>query len=452
MGKSNKSKLPIGAYASFGMAGVSSMIMFQIVSSYQTVFYTDVLGITAGAIAMIMLISKIWDAINDPLMGIIAERTKTRWGRFRPWLLWMAPVGSITFVLTFTVWPGSTMTKAILTGICYILFGMAYTASGIPMQSLPTVMTRDANERVKLYSVFGIATQVGAIVVSSIFTPALLKVGNGDVNSPKAYTVVCTMIAIVSCITLLIAFKGTKEVVHPKKETNTISVRDSLKIFVKDRNLMCLLAGMLLALVGVFGRVGIVVYYYMYVLERVDMVSICITLTTVGMLVPYFFLPIILRHMDVKKAMAISCGICTAACVLLYFANGNTAVILVGTFMVGAGNWLTLGSQTLIAQIIDDNELKNGFRTEGILVSVISFSTKFSSAIGSAVGVALITAVGYIPNAVQTDSVKNNMNAVINLGPAVMYAAAIIFFVMIKMTNKKAAENAALLTKEEADV
>ena len=448
MEESNKNRLPAGRYLSFGFAGASSMILFQIVSSYQTVFYTDVLGITAGAIAAIMLISKIWDAINDPLMGVIAERTRSKWGRFRPWLLWMAPVTAITFVLTFFVWPGSIAVKAVLAGVCYILFGMAYTASGIPMQSLPTVMTRNMNERVSLYTVFGIASNIGAIIVSAVFTPALLKVGQGNANSPKAYTVVCTIIAVIAFVLLLAAFKGTEEVIQPDRKTGSISVKDSLKIFVKDRNLLCLLGGMILALVGVFGRVGTVVYYYMYVLERVDLVSICITLTTIGTLVPYLFLPIILKRVDVKKVMAISCAICAASCVLLYFANGNTSVVLLGTFLVGAGNWLTLCSQTMVAQIIDDNELKNGFRTEGILVSVISFSTKFSSAIGSAIGVALISMTGYIPNEVQTTSVKSGMNAVINLGPAAMYALAIVFFLLIKMTNKTAEKNAERLSEK----
>lgn len=90
--------------------------------------------------------------------GVIAERTRTRWGRFRPWILWMSPVLGISLVLTFFVWPGNMVVKAVLAGVGYILFGMAYTAAGIPMQSLPIVMTRDMSKRVKLYSAFGIAS------------------------------------------------------------------------------------------------------------------------------------------------------------------------------------------------------------------------------------------------------------------------------------------------------
>ena len=404
-------KLSSGSYFSYGMAGLSTMLLFQIVSSYQTVFYTDVLGITAGAISAIMLIAKIWDAINDPMMGVIAERTKSRWGRFRPWLLWMAPVSSITFIMTFIVWPGNAGTKALLAGISYILFGMAYTASGIPMQSLPTVMTRNPGERVRLYAIMGVTSSLGGVAVSAVFTPGVMKFGSGNANSSRGYLIMCVIVACISCITLLIAFKGTKEVVIPEKTANSLTVKESFQIMVKDRNLMCLLIGMIVALIGVFGRVGIVVYYYMYVLERLDLVAPGITLTTIGMLIPYFFLPILLKKIDVKKIMTISCGIMVVACFILYFANGNTFTILFGTFLIGAGNWLTLCSQTMISNIIDDNEVRNGVRTEGILTSVISFSTKCSSAIGSAVGIALISAVGYIPNAAQSAVVKNAMNA-----------------------------------------
>lgn len=441
-------KLSSGSYFSYGMAGLSTMLLFQIVSSYQTVFYTDVLGITAGAISAIMLISKIWDAINDPMMGVIAERTKSRWGRFRPWLLWMAPVSSITFIMTFIVWPGNAGTKALLAGISYILFGMAYTASGIPMQSLPTVMTRNPGERVKLYAIMGVASSLGGVAVSAVFTPGVIKFGSGNANSSRGYLIMCVIVACISCITLLIAFKGTKEVVIPEKTANSLTVKESFQIMVKDRNLMCLLIGMIVALVGVFGRVGIVVYYYMYVLERLDLVAPGITLTTIGMLIPYFFLPVLLKKIDVKKIMTISCGIMVVACFILYFANGNTFTILFGTFLIGAGNWLTLCSQTMISNIIDDNEVRNGVRTEGILTSVISFSTKCSSAIGSAAGIALISAVGYIPNAAQSAAVKNGMNAVINLCPAVMFVIAMIPFMMIRMTNKKAEENARILSEK----
>lgn len=448
-GKGNK--LPLTTYISFSFAGAASYMLYQIVANYQTVFYTDVAGLTAGAVATILLISKIWDAINDPMMGIIAERTKSRWGRFRPYLLWMAPVSSITLVLTFVVWPGSPATKAVISGICYILFGMAYTAAGIPMQSMPTVMTRNNNERVKLYSAFGIASQIGGLVVSAVFTPALLKFGKGDVSSPKAYLYICIIFGVLACIASLTAFAGTKEVIQGSHKSQKISVKESYRIFVKDKNILLLLAGMILALTGVFGRIGLAVYYYMYVLERVDLVPVCISLQTFGMLVPYFFLPIFIKRFDIKKILSLSAIICAGACILLFFSNGNTVLILIGTFILGAGNWLTLGSQTIVSQIIDDNEVKNGFRTEGILVSAISFSTKFASAIGSAIGVLLITAVGYIPNAVQTVSAKSGMNAVINIGPAVLYIIAAIVFMLIKMSNKKAEENTELLSSREVE-
>ena len=391
--------------------------------------------------------SKIWDAINDPMMGVIAERTNTKWGRFRPYLLWMAPVLAITFILTFVDWPGSPTSKAILAGICYILFGMAYTAAGIPMQSLPTVMTRNVTSRVRLYSAFGIGSQVGGIIVSALFMNMVLFFGNNKANSSKGYMWATVIVGVVAGVMMLVSFIGTREKVHSVQQGTKIPVKTSLKILVKDRNVLMLLLGMIFALTGVFGRIAVVAYYYMYVLERVDLVSIGITLTTIGMLVPYFFLPILMKRFQTKKLMAFSCGLCAGACVILYVGVGNTAAVLIGTFLVGACNWLTLGSQSLVSQIIDDNELKTGVRTEGILVSSISFSTKLASAIGSAVGVPLIFVAGYLPNAVQTETVKEGMNFVINIGPMICYLVAIIFFLMIKMTNEKAAENAAKLEK-----
>lgn len=441
-------KVTLKSCISFGLAGASSTILFSTISSYQSLFYTDVLGITAGAIAIIMLVSKIWDAINDPMMGIIAERTKTKWGRFRPWLLWMCPVLGISFVLTFTNWPGSPTMKAVLAGAGYILFGMAYTAAGIPMQSLPNVMTRDMSEKVRLYSVFGIASQIAGIISSALFLPMVMKFGNSEANSGQGYLIASIIMGIVCCVLLFVSFLGVKEVIVPDEHAVKIPIRQSLKIMVRDKNVMFLLVSMVFALIGVFGRVAVVAFYYMYVLERTDLVSLFISLNSVGMLVPYFFLPPIYKRFDAKKVMAASCVLCAAACVVLYLCNGYLPVVIAATFCIGAGNWLTLGSQTMIAQIIDDNEIKFGVRTEGILVSIISFSTKLSSAIGSAIGVPLLMMVGYIPNAVQTAEVKQGMSAVINLLPAGAYAIAIIPFLLIGMTNKKAEENSAILMEK----
>lgn len=447
----SENKLSVGSFVCFGLAGASTQILFQIVSTYQSVFYTDVLGISAGSIAIIMIIAKIWDAINDPIMGVIAERTRSKWGRFRPWLLWMTPFTLITFVMTFAVWPGSMISKALLAGVSYILFGMVYTATGIPLQSMPTVMTRVPEERVKLYAVFGAVSYAAGVLIGYIFTPAVMAIGDGNANSPKGYMVVCTIVGIVSAILLFISFKGTREVVVPEKNKESLPIKESFKIFLKDRNIIFLLIAMIVALIGVFGRVGVVVYYYMYVLERIDMANIFIALTTIGMLVPYAFLPLIFKKIDVKKAMVLSCIICAASCVLLYFANESILIVAIGTFLIGAGNWLTLGSQTLVAQIIDDNEVKHGVRMEGVLVSTISFTTKFASGVGPTLGVVIITAVGYIPNAIQTEAVKSSMNFVINIGPAIFYAVAAVLFMFIKMTNKKAEENANILVERNKE-
>lgn len=436
------------SYICYSFSGAATMILCTIANSFLSVFYTDVLGITAASIAIIMLVSKIWDAVNDPMMGVIAERTRTRWGRFRPWILWMSPVLGISLVLTFFVWPGNMVVKAVLAGVGYILFGMAYTAAGIPMQSLPIVMTRDMSKRVKLYSAFGIASQIGGIVAGAVFLPMVLKFGNGKSNSGKGYLISCIIIGIVCCVLLLLSFWGTKETINPGEQGNNMSIIESLKLVAKDKNVFLLLGGMIFALIGVFGRISVVAFYYMYVLERVDLVSMFISLNSIGMLVPYFFLPQIYKKFDVKKVMAFSCVLCAAACIVLFLCNGNIPIVIAATFVLGAGNWLTLGSQTMVAQIIDDNEVRNGVRSEGILVSVISFSTKLSSAIGSAVGVPLLMLVGYIPNAVQSAEVKHGMSAVINITPALAYIIAIIFFLLINMTNKKAEENTVLLTEK----
>lgn len=130
-------------YFTYGLGNFASQLSWTMVSTYLAVFYTDVFGLTAGAVAILFLVAKIWDGINDPMMGTIMERTHTKWGRFRPYITIGAPLLVIFTILTFTV-PGFGETgKLVYAYITYIGLGMVYTMTNVPYQGLPAVMTRD---------------------------------------------------------------------------------------------------------------------------------------------------------------------------------------------------------------------------------------------------------------------------------------------------------------------
>ena len=147
---------------------------WYMVNNYLTLFYTDIVGLTASAISLIMLIARVWDAINDPMMGSIADRTNTKWGRFRPYLYFAPPVLAIFNILTFTVWPMTGTAKAAACLVCYIGTGMAYTAASIAYQALQNVIAIDSQVRMNLATARGIGSSVIGIILSMVAAPTLL--------------------------------------------------------------------------------------------------------------------------------------------------------------------------------------------------------------------------------------------------------------------------------------
>lgn len=447
----NEDKVSLGSKISYGLAEAGSQFSWTLVSSYLTVFYTDIVGLTPLVISIIMLVARIWDAFNDPVMGMIAERTNSRWGRFRPYLLWGSPVLALFNVLTFTNLDISQTGKTIFCTLTYMACGSAYAACSICTGALANVMTNDNNERMSLNAWRGILGGVAGLVISGATMPIILHFGKGNASSSKGYFMAALLYSVLSMILFWIAFAGSKEVITIPVSEKKVKVTESLKIALGDRNTRLMLYGMVLFLTGIFGRLGVMLYYYIYVLGRPDLISsICIVLT-VSMMLPNFFVPAITRKINKKIVIAISCVICALGCLVLYMSGyGNIPLAYIGTFMLGAGNWVGLCNFGLVAEIIDDTEVRNNVRADGTIYSCISFSTKIGSAIGGSIGILLLSAVGYVANASQTEAAKVGMNIVINLGPGLMFLLAIIPFLLIKMTNKKGEENSEILKVRRA--
>ena len=159
----NSVHLSVWRRAAYGFTDAGGNFAFSMVSSYLTVFYTDVVGLTPAVISVIMLIARIWDGINDPMMGIICEKTQSRWGRYRPYLLFGAPILGFCTVLAFTRpgWTGPM--QALYCGITYIFAGMAYTVTGVASQALANVITRDNQERMILISFRGAISSIATL-------------------------------------------------------------------------------------------------------------------------------------------------------------------------------------------------------------------------------------------------------------------------------------------------
>ena len=444
-------KLPVLTKIGYSFGEIGSQCSWTLISSYLTVFYTDVVGLTPAVISIIMLVARIWDAVNDPMFGAIAENTRSKWGRFRPYILWGAPILALFNCLTFLNLDIPNSWKAIWCGFTYIGCGMAYTAVNISTQCVANCMTASNEERVSLNAFKGIGSGLIQMVISAVTMPMILFFGNGSASSEKGYFMSALIFSVVCLPCFWVCFASTKEIIGRKagaeKETIGDTVKNllaSFKFTFKDRNAVFLMLAMLTFLTGLFGRIGIMAYYFIYVMKNPVLIAGFATAMSAGMLAVNFYAPLLLNRISKKYVGVMGCAAQALCCVFFYIIgeNGLVNLVVLSGFIYGVTNIVSITCFTLSAEIIDDNWIRTGIRSDGVIQSCVSFSTKLGNAIGGSIGILALGAVGYVANAENLSStVLTRMNMVINFAPAAFFVAAGIFFLFIGMTKEKAKEN-----------
>lgn len=451
-------KLSVLTKIGYSFGEIGSQCSWTLISSYLTVFYTDVVGLTPVAISAIMLIARIWDAVNDPMFGAIAENTHTKWGRFRPYILWGAPILALFNCLTFLNLDVPNSWKAIWCGFTYIGCGMAYTAVNISTQCVANCMTALNEERVALNAYKGIGSGLIQMVISAVTMPMILYFGGGSASSEKGYFMAALVFSVVCIPCFWVCFASTKEILGSsgKKEGVGDTMKNlvnSFKYTFKDRNAVFLMLAMLTFLTGLFGRIGIMAYYFIYIMGNPVLIAGFATAMSAGMLVVNFYAPFLLNRFSKKYVGAAGCILQALCCVFFFIIGENNLVgmIVPSGFLYGVTNLISISCFTLSAEIIDDNWLRTGVRSDGVIASCVSFSTKLGNAIGGSIGILALSAVGYVANAENLSAeVLTRMDMVINFAPAALFVLGAVLFLCVGMTREKAKANEAEIARKVA--
>nr|WP_240541864.1 glycoside-pentoside-hexuronide (GPH):cation symporter [Bifidobacterium simiarum] len=434
---------------SFALAEVGIQFSWTLVSSYLTLFYTDAVGLAPAVISIIMLGARVFDAFFDPMMGVIEDRTRTKWGRYRPYILFGAPALAVFNVLTFSTFDVSNGFKVAYATVTYVLFGIIYAAVCIAQGSLSNVMTRDNNERNVLNSFRGVAAGFAGLVLSAITMPIILYFGKGNTSSAIGFTMAAVVLSLLSLPCLWITFANCKEVITAAKDQHkNVSVWHSLKVIFLQRNFLLEMIFVVITLIALFGRFAVLMHYYIYVLGRADLVAMLSMVMTLAQLVSNCFVPYMAKRLSKKYCLCIANIGMALGCVLIYLAGIGDArlwMVILGTGMMGFFNFLSPLLYGLTAELVDDTEVREGVREDGAGYSTFSFATKLGNAFGGSIGVMCLGFVGFHANTEHSPAVKMAMSGVINLGPAALYLLALIPLLMIAMTNKKAAKNTEIL-------
>lgn len=438
----NKKLASKAAVYCYGFGDLASQFVWTFVGSYLTIFYTDVVGLAPVIVSMIMMGARVWDAVNDPLMGAIAERTRSKFGRFRPYIAFGCPFLAIFGVLTFTnPFGGSSTAGVIWAAVTYIVAGMLYTLTNIPYAALAGVMTEDANQRNKINTSRNIGMNLGMVIVNACSATLLLKFSGAgaEVANGNGYMMTAVIYGIISIPLFLMVFITAKENVQPVGGIRKFSFKDTVNNLVKNKCLMIITLVMALQMTAFMGRIAVTSFYVIYCLGSFTMIALIMTIPSIGGIIGSLFVPAAAKKFGKRNVLMWSMVIQGIGLLVIYFAPfDNMTMVLTGCWIFGLFNVGFPMTLSMVSDSVDYMELQTGIRTDGTAYATYGLATKLGNALGGAIGVLLLGSFGYVANAKQTEEAMRGINMTVNLLPAILFFLAAAACLLWKLSDKDA--------------
>ena len=434
----------------YGLGDTASNLTFNMVSLYLLYFYTDVVGLNPAAVAVLFLITKIWDAVNDPLMGLIVDRTHTKWGSCRPYLLWGAIPYAFFAVLMFTNFHGGMGAKLFFAYVGYIGFDLAYTFINIPYSAILPSLTSNYAERTAVNSVRMIFSRIGGITVSLATLPLVNLIGKG--NEAKGFQGTMGIFGIIAIILFLITFASTKERI-PQSNGEQMKLKDSFKTLKGNTPWWALLILNVFMWIGFTMMQQSIVYFFKYNLGKPQLAGPYMPIMMIGMFSALGLMPMLSKRFTKRRLFIIGeCIYIVGELLALILSQGSIfsffAAVIIGGFGWGMVAPLTF---SMLADTVDFGEWKNGVRATGFLYSASSLGIKLGMSIGGAVGAVILARAGYVANVQQTQTALNAIQFVF-IGAPMIASILCIFTIMFYKIDKQYPQIKADLEKRRGQI
>ncbi len=417
-----------GKRIGYGIGDLGCNLVFSTMASYLMVFYTDVFGITAAAAGTMMLVTKFIDALTDTGMGLIVDRTHTRWGQGRPYFLFGAvPFALFTF-LTFYIPNVGDTGKLIWAYITYFLLCTAYTVVNIPLNTIVPRLTSDIHERNCLVSTGMICAMLGTAIVMSVTAPLVEYFGQG--NEAKGYLITMTVYGILAMLIFFVTFASTKEVVPPSVAREHTTLKDDLKALTGQSWIFFLVNLLYFSLYVV--RSTTVIYYFKYNLEKTEWLTLVGLLGILSGLPMPLILPALEKKFSKRMLMMASILIYIAGDLLIFFGKNSAFCLLTGLVITGLGIYGIFGITFAIQpDVIDYSEYEKNASISGLIAAFQGFFVKGGMGLTSAVIGYILKAGGYVANAEQTPQALKYIEVSfiwIPIGLCIAIAAVMYFY------------------------
>lgn len=437
----------------YGFGDMASSMFWKLFGAYLMIFYTDVFGLPAAVVGTMFLITRIWDSAFDPIVGVVADRIHSRWGKFRPYLLWLAAPFGIIGVLTFVTPDWSPTGKLVYAYVTYSLMMMIYSAINVPYASLLGVMSPNPKERNTLSTYRMTFAYIGSFIALLLFMP-LVNFFSGNSkdlgDQQTGWTMAVVVIAILCIILFFGCFAWTKERVKPIKEAQN-PLKEDLKDLFKNKPWWILLGAGVAALVFNSIRDGATVYYFKYFVVEEDYATVSffgmsfvlsglyLALGQAANIIGVIAAAPVSNRIGKRNTYMWAMIIATVLSVLFYWFDKEDLIwmfVFQALISICAGSIFPL-LWSMYADCADYSELKTGNRATGLIFSSSSMSQKFGWAIGTAITGWLLGFFGFQANAVQSEEAISGIKMFLSFLPAVGTILSVVFISMYPLTEKK---------------
>ena len=410
---------------SYAASDTAGQLLFTVISFYLLKFYTDIAGLSALVAGNILLLARLVDSLDAPLWGIVFERVHSKWGRSRPWFLWLCAPFALSGVLTFATPDLSGGLKAVYAGATYIVCSVIYTGINTPVTAILSALTNDPRQRVVLTTFRMFGSKAGVLIVNATLLPCIAWFGRGDDKLGIMRTV--PIYAAGSIVLYLVAFRNLRERIPAS--VRRLPIRNSFAAIGGNWPWIIIVASSLLFWIAFIARISTVPYFFEYAWHRPDLIPVANGLDVVS-LAALVFLPWLCRWTSKRNVWAWGLAGSTASQFLLYagIAAGSSALLFSGWIAGILTSGVAMAMPfSLLADSVDYGEWKTGVRAAGLLTAVgAAFCLKVGSGLGGALPAWILSATHYHPNVAQSADALAGIVFAFVWVPAVFYALALI--------------------------
>ena len=402
----------------YGLGDTVCNIIFQTVMLFLTFFYTDIFGISPAIVGTLFLVVRVIDAVTDPLMGSLTDSTRTKYGSYRPYLLWLAVPFGVISIITFTTPDLSDTGKVIYAFVTYTLLMLVYTAINIPYSALGGVLSRDPTERVSIQSYRFVFGMLGGLIISSCTMPLVNWLGKGD--NALGYQLTMVIMSCLGIALFLICFRFTKERVVTE-QNQQLNLKQQMKTLWQNGPFRILCAASLVLLTSMVLRTTLAIYYVKYMLGENDLVTAFVTIGMIGNILGCACAQPLSKRVDKKKVYIYLQFLSALTSCIAFWLPGEQLIWAFVVYFLWC--FVTQMATPLLwakmADTIDYGQWQNGHRLTGLVYASVVFFIKLGLALGGAIAGWLLAYYGYQANTELSDSTRHGILISFTLFPAI---------------------------------